>query len=69
MFSKHSLASPQTSFDEQTPKDVCEEAKHSQEKSTLGARDFSSAVSGLCQVFIVTRAARGLGQKNLWYPG
>ena len=23
---------------------------------TLGARDFSSAVSGLCQVFIVTRA-------------
>ena len=47
--------------DEQTPKDVCEEAKHSQEKSTLGARDFSSAVSGLCQVFIVTRAACGLG--------
>ena len=27
---------------------------------TLGARDFSSAVSGLCQVFIVTRA------KSLW---
>ena len=26
--------------------------------STLGARDFSSAVSGLCQVFIVTRAKR-----------
>ena len=24
--------------------------------NTLGARDFSSAVSGLCQVFIVTRA-------------
>ena len=24
--------------------------------STLGARDFSSAVSGFCQVFIVTRA-------------
>ena len=23
---------------------------------TLGARDFSSAVSGFCQVFIVTRA-------------
>ena len=44
---------------------------------TLGARDFSSAVSGFCQVFIVTRgfglrptpkipAAR---EKNLWYPG
>ena len=33
--------------------------------STLGARDFSSAVSGFCQVFIVTLysdfAARGLG--------
>ena len=29
---------------------------------TLGARDFSSAVSGFCQVFIVTRvAARGFG--------
>ena len=27
---------------------------------TLGARDFSSAVSGFCQVFIVTRA------KSLW---
>ena len=27
---------------------------------TLGARDFSSVVSGLCQVFIVSRfAARG----------
>ena len=51
---------------------------------TLGARDFSSAVSGFCQVFIVTRAksfaARGFGlrptpkipaarEKNLWYPG
>ena len=24
--------------------------------TTLGARDFSSAVSGFCQVFIVTRA-------------
>ena len=42
---------------------------------TLGARDFSSAVSGFCQVFIVTLglwqapklpAAR---EKNLWYPG
>ena len=38
-------------------------------KLTLGARDFSSAVSGFCQVFIVTRAksfsrgfaARGFG--------
>ena len=29
---------------------------------TLGSRDFSSAVSGFCQVFIVTRfAARGFG--------
>ena len=28
---------------------------------TLGARDFSSAVSGFCQVFIVTFAARGFG--------
>ena len=29
---------------------------------TLGARDFSSVVSGFCQVFIVTRfAARGFG--------
>ena len=25
-------------------------------KVTLGARDFSSAVSGFCQVFILTRA-------------
>ena len=33
-------------------------------EATLGARDFSSAVSGFCQVFIVTRAGfatRGLG--------
>ena len=48
--------------------------------STLGARDFSSAVSGFCQVFIVTRVTRGFGQrptlkipaadeKKLWYPG
>ena len=51
-------------------------------KITLGARDFSSAVSGFCQVFLVTcaygqrcvglrptpkiPAVRG---KNLWYPG
>ena len=46
---------------------------------TLGARDFSSAVSGFCQVFIVTHA-RGFGlrptpkiptarEKNLCYPG
>ena len=27
---------------------------------TLGARDFSSAVSGFCQVFIVTRAGKSL---------
>ena len=49
-------------------------------KHTLGARDFSSAVPGFCQVFIATRAARGFGlrptlkipaarEKNLWYPG
>ena len=44
---------------------------------TLGARDFSSAVSGFCQVFIVTRRCVGLRptpkipaarEKNLWYP-
>ena len=45
-------------------------------RDTLGARDFSRAVSDFCQVFIVTRswlrptrkipAAR---EKNLWYPG
>ena len=54
-------------------------------KYTLGARAFSSAVSGFCQVFIVTRAASAYGrrcvslrptpripaarEKNLWYPG
>ena len=45
---------------------------------TLGARDFSSAVSGFCQVFIVTRRCVGLRPtpkipaargKNLWYSG
>ena len=49
---------------------------------TLGAGDFSRAVSGFCQVFIVTRAygQRCVGlrptpkiaatrEKNLWYPG
>ena len=48
---------------------------------TLGARDFSSVVSGFCQVFIVSRfAARGFGlrqtpkipaarEKNLSYRG
>ena len=30
------------------------------QKLTLGARDFSSAVSGFCKVFIVTHA------KSLW---
>ena len=42
------------------------------ERGTLGARDFSSAVSGFCQVFIVTRtksfsrgfAARGFGARK-----
>ena len=54
-------------------------------RHTLGARDFSSAVSGFCQVFIVTRATSAYGrrrvglrptpklpaarEKNLWYPG
>ena len=38
--------------------------------STLGARDFSSAVSGFCQVFIVTRAKIPTArEKNFWYPG
>ena len=38
--------------------------------STLGARDFSSAVSGFCQVFIVTHAKIPTArEKNLWYPG
>ena len=47
--------------------------------ATLGARDFSSAVSGFCQVFIATRGfglrpkmCRPLAtarEKNLWYPG
>ena len=31
--------------------------------STLGARDVSSAVSGFCQVFIVTRAASAYGRR------
>ena len=31
---------------------------------TMGARDFSSAVSGFCQVFIVTRAAPGFGLRR-----
>ena len=47
---------------------------------TLGARDFSSAVSGFCQVFIVTHLRKlfpfensvtfpAAREKNLWYPG
>jgi len=43
---------------------------------TLGARDFSSAVSGFCQVFIVKSDPRekfpkipAAREKNLWYPG
>ena len=39
---------------------------------TLGARDFASAVSGFCQVFIVIRAksfaARGVGQHPKFPP-
>ena len=31
---------------------------------TLGARDFSSAVSGFCQVFIVTRAKSGFAARG-----
>ena len=42
--------------------------------ATLGATDVSSAVSGFCQVFIVTRAKptpkiSTAREKNLWYPG
>ena len=41
--------------------------------STLGARDFSSAVSSFCQVFIETCAAtqdsRCTQEVNLLYPG
>ena len=43
---------------------------------TLGARDFSSAVSGFCQVFIVKSDPRekfpkipASREKNLWYSG
>ena len=32
--------------------------------STLGARDFSSAVSAFCQVFIVTRFSRGFAART-----
>ena len=32
--------------------------------TTLGARDFSSAVSGFSQVFIVTRAASAFGTRE-----
>ena len=42
------------------------------QESTLGARDFSSAVSGFCQVFIVTRAsplvASAFGQHRIFPP-
>ena len=45
--------------------------------ATLGARDFSSAVSGFSQVFIVARSCRpsantenpAAREKNLWCPG
>ena len=47
--------------------------------ATLGPTDFSRAVSGFCQVFIVTRALGfalrptpkipAVRQKNFWYPG
>ena len=37
--------------------------------STLGARDFSSAVSGFCQVFIVTRAKSLLEQSAIALMG
>ena len=36
--------------------------------TTLGARDFSSAVSGFSQVFIVTRAKSGFGQHRKFPP-
>ena len=41
---------------------------------TLGERDFSSAVSGFCQVFLVTRLRPktpkipAVREKSLWYP-
>ena len=44
-----------TPFNNFCPKTLSNQARH-QACGTLGARDFSSAVSGLCQVFIVTRA-------------
>ena len=41
--------------------------------STLGARDFSSAVSGFCQVFIgtcgATQDSSCMQEENLLYPG
>ena len=46
-------------IDERT-EEVIINSSNTQDKATLGARDFSSAVSGFCQVFIVTRA------KSLW---
>jgi len=36
--------------------------------NTLGARDFSSAVSGFCQVFIVTRAFFSQLRRSLLRP-
>ena len=41
-------------------------------QSTLAAGDLSNAVSGFCQVFIVTSRFPKIPaahQKNLWYPG
>ena len=60
----------------QSPSYVKQKIELNNTYTTLGARDFSSAVSGFCQVFIVTR---GFGlrptpkipvarEKNLWYP-
>ena len=56
-------------------------SKHCDHNATLGARDFSGAVSGFCQVFIVTLlAVSAFGQRRkfppharktsgTWYPG
>ena len=57
----------------------CHNRYGDQHQSLLaGARDFSSVVSGFCQVFIVTRPTELCQpsaensrprEKNLWYPG
>ena len=43
-------------------------SQYDDEQGTLGARDFSSAVSGFCQVFIVTRVIDGSEKRNRHSP-